>query len=103
MKGVKLRAKQVCSWANFARTRRLHNKDQEIIQQGSGGYTTRIRRLYNKDQEVIGRIFLVLVLLSASVQRYFVSRMGDFVTAFDLTPTLKAGPKYQLSSGCLVV
>ena len=27
--------------------------DQEVIQQGSGCYTTRIRRLYNKDQEVI--------------------------------------------------
>ena len=28
-------------------------KDQEVIQQGSGSYTTRIRRFYNKDQEVI--------------------------------------------------
>ena len=28
-------------------------KDQEVKQQGSGGYTTRIKRLYNKDQEVI--------------------------------------------------
>ena len=28
-------------------------KDQEVIQQGSGGYTTMIRSLYNKDQEVI--------------------------------------------------
>ena len=28
-------------------------KGQEVIQQGSGGYTTRIRRLYNKNQEVI--------------------------------------------------
>ena len=28
-------------------------KDQEVIQQGSGGYTTRIRRLYNKDHKVI--------------------------------------------------
>ena len=28
-------------------------KDQEVIQQGSGGYTTRIRRLYNKDREVM--------------------------------------------------
>ena len=28
-------------------------KDQEVLQQGSGGYTTRIRRFYNKDQEVI--------------------------------------------------
>jgi hypothetical protein len=34
------------------RIRRLYKKDQEVIQQGSGGYTTRIRRLYNKDQEV---------------------------------------------------
>ena len=32
-------------------------KDQEVIHQGSAGYTTRIRRLYNKDQEVISRIF----------------------------------------------
>ena len=28
-------------------------QDQEVIQQGSGGYTKKIRRLYNKDQEVI--------------------------------------------------
>ena len=27
------------------RIRRLYNKDQEVIQQGSGGYTTMIRRL----------------------------------------------------------
>ena len=35
--------------------RRLYNKGQEFIQQGSGGYTytTRIRRLYNKEQEVM--------------------------------------------------
>ena len=38
--------------ANFARIRRLYNKDQEVIQQRLGGYTTRIRRFYNKDQEV---------------------------------------------------
>ena len=71
----------------------LDNKDQEIIPKGSGGYTTRIRRLYNKDQEVIqhgsggytkrirrllGGFFLVSVLLSASVERCFVSRMQDF-------------------------
>ena len=30
---------------DFERIRRLYNKDQEVIQQGSGGYTTRIRRL----------------------------------------------------------
>ena len=34
--------------ANFARIRRLYNKDLEVIQQGSEGYKTRIRRLYNK-------------------------------------------------------
>ena len=28
-------------------------KDQEAIQQRSGGYTTRIKRLYNKDHKVI--------------------------------------------------
>ena len=28
-------------------------KDQEVVQQGSVGYTTSIRRLYNKDQDVI--------------------------------------------------
>ena len=28
-------------------------KDQEVLQQGSGGYTTRIRRLNIKNQEVI--------------------------------------------------
>ena len=27
------------------------SKDKEVIQQGSGGYTTRIRRLYIMDQE----------------------------------------------------
>ena len=37
--------------------RRLYNNDKEVIQQGSGGYTTMIRRLYNKDQEVNSRIF----------------------------------------------
>ena len=35
----------------------LYYKDQEFIQQGSGGYTTRIRSLYNKDKEVTSRIF----------------------------------------------
>ena len=54
-------------------------KDQEVKQQGSGGYTTRIRRLYNKDQDVISWIFLVFVLLSASVERCFVSSVRDFV------------------------
>ena len=49
--------KKVCFWANFARIRSLYNKDEEVIQQRSGGYTTRIRRLYNKDQEVISRTF----------------------------------------------
>ena len=77
-KGFKITAKKVCFWANFARIRRLYNKDQEVIQQGSGGYTTRIRRLYNKDQEVISKIFLVSVLLSASVERCFDSRVRDF-------------------------
>ena len=58
IKGVKLRRnKKVCFWANFAMIRRLYNKDQEVIQQGSGGYTKRIRRSYNKDQKVISRIF----------------------------------------------
>ena len=28
-------------------------EDEEVIQQGSGGYTTRIRRLYKEDQEVM--------------------------------------------------
>ena len=37
-----------------------------------------IRRLYNKDQQVISRIFLVSVLLSASVERCFVFCMRDF-------------------------
>ena len=69
------------------------SKDQEVLQQGSGGYTTRIKRLYNKDQEVIQQgsgsytirikrllagFFLVSVLLSALVKRCFVSRMRDF-------------------------
>ena len=42
---------------NFARIRRLYNKDPEFIQQGSGGYTTKIRRFYNKDPEVISIFF----------------------------------------------
>ena len=37
-----------------------------------------IKRLYNKDQEVISRIFLVSVLLSVLVERFFVSHMPDF-------------------------
>ena len=66
-------------WQVACLMRRVYNKDQGVIQQVlSGDLTTRIRRLYNKDQEVISRIFLVLVLLSASVQRCFVSRMRDF-------------------------
>ena len=104
---------KVCFWANCARIRRLYNKDQEDIQQGSEGYTTRIRGLYHKDQKVMfseafiellqktfaykgckinaqfflvffcefsltSRIFFVLLLLSASVERCFVSRMRDF-------------------------
>ena len=48
------------------------------MQQGSEGNTTRIRRLYNKEQEVIRRNFLVSVLISASVERCFFSRMQDF-------------------------
>ena len=39
--------------------------------------------LYNKDLEVISRIFLVLVLLSASVERCFVSHMQDFKNNFE--------------------
>ena len=53
-KGCKIaNHKIVFFWANFAMIRRLYNKDQEVRQQRSGGYTTRIRKLYNKDQEVI--------------------------------------------------
>ena len=37
----------------MTRIRRLYDKDQEVIWQGSGGYMTRVRRLYDKDQEVI--------------------------------------------------
>ena len=48
----------------------LYNKDQEVILQGSGGYTTRI-----------SRICLVSVLLSASVERCFDSRMRDISTS----------------------
>ena len=51
-KECKIDAKKVCFCANLAGIRRLHNKDQEVIQQGSGGlqqgsegYTTRIRRI----------------------------------------------------------
>ena len=35
------------------RIRRLYDKDQEVLRQESGGYTTKFRRLYNKNQEVI--------------------------------------------------
>ena len=48
IKGVKLVRR-----TNFARIRRLYNKDQEVILQGLRGFTTKIRRLYNKDQEVM--------------------------------------------------
>ena len=41
--------------------RRLYNKDQEVIKQGSRGYSTRIRRL-------LAGFFLVSVLLSALVK-----------------------------------
>ena len=57
--------------------------DQEVIQQGSGGYTTRIRRLHNTDQEVISRIILVSVLPTALVERCFVSRMRDFFQKYE--------------------
>ena len=50
-KGCKIAGEK--KMANFARIRRLHNKDQGVIQQGSGGYSTMIRRLYNKDLEVM--------------------------------------------------
>ena len=53
---------KVCFLANFARIRRSYNKDQEVIQQGSGGYATRIGRLL------------------ALVERCFVSRMQDFLS-----------------------
>ena len=33
--------------------RRKFCKDQEVIEKGSGGYTTRIRSIYSKDQEVM--------------------------------------------------
>ena len=53
-KGCKIAAqKKVGFWANFERIRKLFNKDQEVILQESGGYTTRIRSLYYKDQEFI--------------------------------------------------
>ena len=51
--GVKLPSqKKGFFWGEFC-------KDQEVIQQGSAGHTTRIRRLYNKDQEVVSRIFFL--------------------------------------------
>ena len=68
IKSVKSHCKIFLFWGEFW-------KDQDVIQQGSDGYTTRIRRSYNKDKEVISRIFLVLVLLYASFKRCFVSRM----------------------------
>ena len=44
----------VCSLLRYRlNVRWLYNKNQEVIQQGSGGYNTRIRRLYTKDQEVM--------------------------------------------------
>ena len=41
-----------------------------------------IRMLYNKDSKVICKIFFVSVLLSAAVERCFVSCMGDFFREF---------------------
>ena len=82
---------------------RFYNKDQEVIQQGSVGYTTRIRRLYNKDQDVIRWIFLVSVLLSASIEQCFVSRMQDFHQLGHLgrvSPTRPSGPSW--CSSCKV-
>ena len=46
MKGVKSPRKKQFFFGKFC-------KDPEVIQQGSGGYTTRIRRLYYKDQEFL--------------------------------------------------
>ena len=53
IKGVKSPQKKNVFLANFARIMKFYKKDQEVIQKGSGGYTTRIIRLYNKDQEVM--------------------------------------------------
>ena len=39
--------------ASIAKIRRLYDKDQEVIQPGSGDYMTMIERLYDKDQEVM--------------------------------------------------
>ena len=44
------------------RIRRLYNKDQEVIPQGSGGYTTRIRRLCFPTQFFFLDIFIFLLL-----------------------------------------
>ena len=49
--------------------------DQEVTQQGSGGYTTRIRRL-------LAGFFFLSVLLSPSVERCFVSHMRAFLLLY---------------------
>ena len=38
-KGCKIALQEKLFWANFARSRRLYNKYQEVIQQASGGYS----------------------------------------------------------------
>ena len=69
-KGYKIAAQKSFFWANFAMIRRLYNKDREVKQQGSGGYTTRVRRL------LAG--FFGIRATFRSVERCFVSRMRDF-------------------------
>ena len=88
------------TWGYTARIGRLYNKDQEVIQQESGGYV--FWRDYRASPETLAykgckitpqkkfaffikfcltsRIFLVSVLLSVSVERCFVSRKRYFLS-----------------------
>ena len=45
--------KKIVFLANSERNQWLCNMDEDVVQQGSGSYTTRIRWLYNKDKEVM--------------------------------------------------
>ena len=60
----------------------LYNKNQDIIQQGLGGYTSRIRRLYNKDQEVISRIFDIGATIHIGREMLRLLYAGFFVSGF---------------------
>ena len=69
-------------------------KDQEVIQQGSAGYTTRIRRL-------LAGFFLLWVLLSLLVKRCFVFRMQDLLSNKLFLEILHFNPYYYILRLCI--